>query len=268
MAVFFHIGSIWSPVASYNFPQRSKTWSNYTVHFWGEGVSRFSFSIGLCPLAPSLNSIPSLSISSREAECPCDKVWGLSASDWQACSHHASACCLIRENVSVILGNVIYRSFLAVSVTQTDYGCWTFISLGVAWKIVQMLCFSVITALNIPFAVMDLILFPHLFSLVWIVSTSYAALASLFYEACIRHHQSVWHVEAFRSGIHSTPRQRLPPLRIVQNLWVEVCVCGAPDSSDNLLVFVVVCVWAAWWVGDILLYYLERQSPPPKRWVG
>lgn len=94
--------------------------------------SRFSFIIALCPLAPSLNSIPSLSISSREAECPCDKVWGLSASDWQACSHHASACCLIRENVSVILGNVIYRGFLAVSVTQTDYGCWTFISLGVA----------------------------------------------------------------------------------------------------------------------------------------
>lgn len=155
----------------------------YFILFFCGGGSRFGSSIGLCPLAPSLNSIPSLSISSREAECPCDKVWGLSASDWQACSHHASACCLIRENVSVILGNVIYRGFLAVSVTQTDYGCWTFISLGVAWKIVQMLCFSVITTLNIPFAVMDLILFPYLFCLVWTASTSCAALAGLFYGA-------------------------------------------------------------------------------------
>lgn len=130
------------------------------LEVWGCGGLQIQLQYCSLPLSPISNS--SLSISSREAECPCDKVWGMSASDWQACSHHASACCLIRENVSVIWGNVIYRGFLAVSVTQTDYGCWTFISLGVAWKIVQMLCFSVITALNITFAVMDLILFFYL----------------------------------------------------------------------------------------------------------
>lgn len=45
-----------------------------------------------------------------------------------------------------------------------------------------------------------------------------------------------------------------------------MCFCGARgalDSSDNLLIFVVcVCVWAVWWIGDIVLYYLERQSSP------
>lgn len=197
-------------------------------HFWWGGFG-FGFGIALCPLAPSLNSIPSPSISSREAECPCDKVWGLSASDWQACSHHASACCLIRENVSVIWGNVIYRGFLAVSVTQTDYGCWTFISLGVPWKIVQMLCFSVITPLNIPFAVMDLILFSYLFSSAWIVSTSYATYASLFYETRIRH------VEACTSRIPPRSQTKTTDaLLIVQNRELK-CAClrfeRAPDSN-------------------------------------
>ena len=132
---FSHTGLRMKSSYILNAPGESRPGAPALVHFfWGVPGTTSGFSIGLCPLATSLNSIPSLSISSREAECPCDKVWGLSASDWQACSHHASACCLIRENVSVILGNVIYRGFLAVSVTQTDYGCWTFISLGVARK--------------------------------------------------------------------------------------------------------------------------------------
>lgn len=67
----------------------------------------------------------------------------------------------------MILGNVIYHGFLAMSVTQTDYGCWTFISTGVAWKNVQLLCFLAITALNIPlcfngFDFVPLPLFPRL----------------------------------------------------------------------------------------------------------
>lgn len=109
--------------------------------------SGFWLSFGLCPLYPRLQT--SALFSALAPERLSDKVWGLSASDWQPSSLHTSACCLIRENVSVILGNVIYRSFLALSVTRTDYGSRTFISLVVAWKIVQMLCFTAITALNI-----------------------------------------------------------------------------------------------------------------------
>jgi len=164
----------------------------------------------------------------------------------------------------VILRNTIYRCFLAVSVTQTDYGCWTFISLGVAWENCTNVMFF---CDNGTFAVMDLIVFPYLpLPCLNSLNVICCVLASLFYEACIRHHQSVWRVEAFRSGIHSTPRQRLPPLSVLCSVYELKCVCGvrgAPDSSDNLLVFVRACVWAAWWIGDILLYYLE-DNPPPK----
>lgn len=60
---------------------------------------------------PSVKSGPvSVQFSSSE-QCACfspDKVWVLSSSDWQAGIHHASVSHMIRENVSLILQNVIY----------------------------------------------------------------------------------------------------------------------------------------------------------------
>lgn len=60
---------------------------------------------------PLVKSSPvSVQLSSAEscARFSPDKVWVLSASDWQAGIHHASVSHTIKENVSLILQNVIY----------------------------------------------------------------------------------------------------------------------------------------------------------------
>lgn len=49
-----------------------------------------------------------------------------------------------------------------------------------------------------------------------------------------------------------------------------MCFCGArgaPDSCDNLLVFVV-CVGAAWRIGDTVVYYLEKESSLKNQWAN
>lgn len=77
-------------------------------------------------------------------------------------------------------------------------------------------------------------------------------------------------MEAFRSGIHSTARQRLAPLSSVlcgiHEFEVSVCGArGAPDSSDNLLVFVGARVWAARWIWGHLAVLHRKDNPPQKK---
>ena len=164
-----------------------------------------------------------------------------------------------------------HLSWLSGRVCNPDW-LWLldiYITRGGSEKLYKMLCFSVITALNIPFCRNGFDFVPFTSSpLVWIVSTSPAALAGLFYEAVYQAPSKCLACGGVQIGdsLHSQTKTCTALLRIVQNPWVEVSVCGArgaPDSSDNLLVFVGAHVWAARWIWGHLAVLYRKDNPPP-----